>query len=223
MHGWCCCGWVLSAGATKLAKVAAWGGRRPAWLPCGVLPAPAHAVPVPPARATAAPPRPSPAPRPLRRRFADGFPNLFVKDAIRIRNRHVAFLASFHTPGGCSCCVVELKPSDWGAGPALFCCTPMPPAMRPPWPLPARRVRAAGCGLRKGAVVERRTAAGSVQRGTPLPPVRLPSLPLLRSPPPPLIAGVIFEQVSIMYQLPDWLVLSPQHPHTAGPHCRRHL
>jgi hypothetical protein len=34
------------------------------------------------------------------RRFADGFPNLFVKDAIRIRNRHVAFLASFHTPGG---------------------------------------------------------------------------------------------------------------------------
>lgn len=34
-----------------------------------------------------------------RRRFADGFPNLFVKDAIRIRNRHVAFLASFHSPG----------------------------------------------------------------------------------------------------------------------------
>ncbi|KAL4853687.1 Ribose-phosphate pyrophosphokinase 3 [Chlorella vulgaris] len=33
------------------------------------------------------------------KRFADGFPNLFVKDAIRIRNRHVAFLASFHTPG----------------------------------------------------------------------------------------------------------------------------
>lgn len=33
-----------------------------------------------------------------RRRFADGFPNLFVKDAIRIRNRHVAFLASFHSP-----------------------------------------------------------------------------------------------------------------------------
>lgn len=28
--------------------------------------------------------------------FADGFPNLFVKDATRIRNRHVAFLASFH-------------------------------------------------------------------------------------------------------------------------------
>ncbi|PRW50864.1 ribose-phosphate pyrophosphokinase isoform C [Chlorella sorokiniana] len=32
------------------------------------------------------------------KRFADGFPNLFVKDAIRIRNRHVAFLASFHKP-----------------------------------------------------------------------------------------------------------------------------
>ncbi|KAK9804202.1 hypothetical protein WJX72_001045 [[Myrmecia] bisecta] len=31
-------------------------------------------------------------------KFADGFPNLFVKDATRIRNRHVAFLASFHTP-----------------------------------------------------------------------------------------------------------------------------
>lgn len=31
--------------------------------------------------------------------FADGFPNLFVKDATRIRNRHVAFLASFHNPG----------------------------------------------------------------------------------------------------------------------------
>lgn len=33
------------------------------------------------------------------RRFADGFPNLYVRDAIRIRNRHVAFLASFHDPG----------------------------------------------------------------------------------------------------------------------------
>ena len=33
------------------------------------------------------------------RSFADGFPNLFVKDATRIRNRHVAFLASFHNPG----------------------------------------------------------------------------------------------------------------------------
>lgn len=33
------------------------------------------------------------------RNFADGFPNLFVKDATRIRNRHVAFLASFHNPG----------------------------------------------------------------------------------------------------------------------------
>ena len=30
--------------------------------------------------------------------FADGFPNLFVKDATRIRNRHVAFLASFQSP-----------------------------------------------------------------------------------------------------------------------------
>jgi phosphoribosylpyrophosphate synthetase len=35
----------------------------------------------------------------LCRHFADGFPNLFVKDATRIRNRHVAFLASFHNPG----------------------------------------------------------------------------------------------------------------------------
>ena len=34
-----------------------------------------------------------------RRNFADGFPNLFVKDATEIRNRHVAFLASFHNPG----------------------------------------------------------------------------------------------------------------------------
>ncbi|KAL4529535.1 hypothetical protein Ndes2526B_g04343 [Nannochloris sp. 'desiccata'] len=33
------------------------------------------------------------------KRFADGFPNLYVRDAIRIRNRHVAFLASFHDPG----------------------------------------------------------------------------------------------------------------------------
>lgn len=32
------------------------------------------------------------------RTFADGFPNLFVKDATRIRNRHVAFLASFQHP-----------------------------------------------------------------------------------------------------------------------------
>jgi hypothetical protein len=29
------------------------------------------------------------------RKFNDGFPNVFVKDATRIRNRHVAFLASF--------------------------------------------------------------------------------------------------------------------------------
>ena len=35
----------------------------------------------------------------LCRNFADGFPNLFVKDATEIRNRHVAFLASFHNPG----------------------------------------------------------------------------------------------------------------------------
>jgi phosphoribosylpyrophosphate synthetase len=29
--------------------------------------------------------------------FPDGFPNLFVKDATRVRNRHVAFLASFQS------------------------------------------------------------------------------------------------------------------------------
>ncbi len=29
------------------------------------------------------------------RKFNDGFPNVFVKDATRIRSRHVAFLASF--------------------------------------------------------------------------------------------------------------------------------
>jgi phosphoribosylpyrophosphate synthetase len=33
------------------------------------------------------------------RKFADGFPNLFVKDATRIRNQHVAFLASFQDAG----------------------------------------------------------------------------------------------------------------------------
>mmetsp|Transcript_42571 Transcript_42571/g.107613 ORF Transcript_42571/g.107613 Transcript_42571/m.107613 type:complete len:412 (-) Transcript_42571:26-1261(-) len=32
------------------------------------------------------------------RNFADGFPNLFVKDAVHMRNRHVGFLASFHSP-----------------------------------------------------------------------------------------------------------------------------
>ena len=32
------------------------------------------------------------------RHFADGFPNLFVKNAESMRNRHVAFLASFHRP-----------------------------------------------------------------------------------------------------------------------------
>jgi len=30
--------------------------------------------------------------------FRDGFPNLFVRDAVLIRDRHVAFLASFHSP-----------------------------------------------------------------------------------------------------------------------------
>lgn len=30
--------------------------------------------------------------------FNDGFPNVFVKDALHIRNRNVAFLASFHNP-----------------------------------------------------------------------------------------------------------------------------
>ena len=34
----------------------------------------------------------------LRRRFADGFPDLFVENAVEIRNKHVAFLASFHDP-----------------------------------------------------------------------------------------------------------------------------
>lgn len=37
-------------------------------------------------------------PRPPHSRFKDNFPNLFVRDAIKIRNRHVAFLASFHDP-----------------------------------------------------------------------------------------------------------------------------
>eukprot|EP00899_Mesostigma_viride_P027438 jgi/Mesvir1/787/Mv17385-RA.1 len=32
-------------------------------------------------------------------RFADGFPDLFITDALSLRDRHVAFLASFHTPG----------------------------------------------------------------------------------------------------------------------------
>ncbi len=35
---------------------------------------------------------------PRNRKFADGFPDLFVDKAIDIRNRHVAFLASFHNP-----------------------------------------------------------------------------------------------------------------------------
>ncbi|KAK9866789.1 hypothetical protein WJX84_009567 [Apatococcus fuscideae] len=30
--------------------------------------------------------------------FADGFPNVFIKDAMKVRNRHVAFLASFQSP-----------------------------------------------------------------------------------------------------------------------------
>lgn len=34
----------------------------------------------------------------VRSKFADGFPNLFVDDAIDVRNKHVAFLASFHEP-----------------------------------------------------------------------------------------------------------------------------
>jgi hypothetical protein len=32
------------------------------------------------------------------RKFADGFPDLFVENATSIRNKHVAFLASFHNP-----------------------------------------------------------------------------------------------------------------------------
>jgi len=32
------------------------------------------------------------------KKFADGFPDLFVEDALDIRNRHVAFLGSFHNP-----------------------------------------------------------------------------------------------------------------------------
>lgn len=31
-------------------------------------------------------------------KFPDGFPNLYVRDALQIRNRHCAFLASFHSP-----------------------------------------------------------------------------------------------------------------------------
>lgn len=34
----------------------------------------------------------------MRRWFNDGFPNVFVRDALHVRNRNVAFLASFHTP-----------------------------------------------------------------------------------------------------------------------------
>lgn len=32
------------------------------------------------------------------KRFADGFPNLYIKDAIKARNKNVAFLASFDSP-----------------------------------------------------------------------------------------------------------------------------
>lgn len=32
------------------------------------------------------------------RKFADGFPDIFLKHAIDVRNKHVAFLASFHDP-----------------------------------------------------------------------------------------------------------------------------
>ncbi len=31
-------------------------------------------------------------------KFSDGFPNLYVRNALQIRNRHCAFLASFHSP-----------------------------------------------------------------------------------------------------------------------------
>ncbi|CAD7694759.1 unnamed protein product [Ostreobium quekettii] len=48
-------------------------------------------------RASLRRPSPGSAP-PLRRKYKDGFPDLFVKDALKIRNRHVAFLASFHNP-----------------------------------------------------------------------------------------------------------------------------
>jgi hypothetical protein len=30
--------------------------------------------------------------------FDDGFPNLFIENAEELRNKHVAFLASFHSP-----------------------------------------------------------------------------------------------------------------------------
>lgn len=32
------------------------------------------------------------------KKFPDGFPDIFVEDAVKIRNKHVAFLASFHNP-----------------------------------------------------------------------------------------------------------------------------
>ena len=32
------------------------------------------------------------------RLFHDGFPNMFVRDAVDVRNRNVAFLCSFHDP-----------------------------------------------------------------------------------------------------------------------------
>lgn len=38
-------------------------------------------------------------PRRVSRCFADGFPNLFVPNAHGIRSQHVAFLASFSSPG----------------------------------------------------------------------------------------------------------------------------
>eukprot|EP00798_Chlamydomonas_sp_ICE-L_P007354 gene7354-477_t len=37
------------------------------------------------------------------KRFADGFPDLFVEDAMSIRNKHCAFLGSFHDPS----CIFE--------------------------------------------------------------------------------------------------------------------
>lgn len=32
------------------------------------------------------------------RTFADGFPDVFIENALDIRNQHVAFLASFYNP-----------------------------------------------------------------------------------------------------------------------------
>ena len=48
--------------------------------------------------------------------FPDGFPNLFVRDATAIRDRHCAFLASFHSPG-----VIFEQLSICYALPKMFC------------------------------------------------------------------------------------------------------